>query len=90
MPSHRQSVRELKGKVILITGASDGIGAGCARLMGSYGARLALTALPAKEFENDVSNSRLIVTGDITEEKTRIEVVEQTIDHFGCYQCAYQ
>ena len=75
--------RELRDKVVLITGASEGIGAACARLMAQRGAKLVLTALPGDGFENEQSDSRLIVTGDITEEKTRIEVVEQTIAHFG-------
>jgi short-subunit dehydrogenase len=78
-----QVLRELRDKVVLITGASEGIGAGCARLLGRRGAKLALTSFPGSDFENERSASRLIVTGDITEEKTRTEVVEQTIGHFG-------
>jgi short-subunit dehydrogenase len=71
------------GKVVLITGASDGIGASCARLMGLRGAKLVLTALPNENFNNEESGSRLTITGDITSEKTRIEVVKRAIDCFG-------
>lgn len=70
-------------KVVLITGASDGIGASCATLIRQRGAKLALTALPSEGFANSVSASQLIVTGDITSAKTRIAVVEQTFDRFG-------
>jgi short-subunit dehydrogenase len=71
------------GKVVLITGASDGIGASCAKLIAQRGAKLVLTALPNENFNNEESGSRLIITGDITLEKTRIEVVKRTIDCFG-------
>jgi short-subunit dehydrogenase len=76
-------LRELRDKVVLITGASEGIGAACARLFGQRGAKLALTALPGNDFENERSGSRIVVAGDITEEQTRIEVVKQTIAQFG-------
>jgi short-subunit dehydrogenase len=71
------------GKVALITGASGGIGTSCAKLLSQCGAKLALTALPSEHFKNEESDSRLIVTGDITSEVTRLEVVNQTIDRFG-------
>jgi short-subunit dehydrogenase len=71
------------GKVVLITGASEGIGASCAKLIGQRGACLALTALPSEGFKVEESDTRLAVAGDITSEKTRIEVVERTIGRFG-------
>jgi short-subunit dehydrogenase len=71
------------GKVALITGASSGIGASCAKLLSQCGARLALTALPSEHFKDEESDSRLIVTGDITSEGTRIAVVKRTIELFG-------
>jgi short-subunit dehydrogenase len=70
-------------KVALITGASEGIGASCARLIGQRGARLALTALPSEDFRESESDSQLIIPGDITSEKTRTEVVERTMARFG-------
>ena len=71
------------GKVVLITGASDGIGASCAKLIGERGAKLALTALPGENFSDQESASRLVITGDITSDKTRTEVVKRTLDCFG-------
>jgi short-subunit dehydrogenase len=82
MPSNLRS-EMWTGKVALITGASGGIGASCAKSLSQCGARLALTALPSERFKNEESDSRLIITGDITSEGTRIEVVKRTIDRFG-------
>lgn len=71
------------GKVVLITGASEGIGASCAKLWGQDGASVVLTAPAGDSFQNEDSGSRLVVTGDITSEATRIEVVTRAIDRFG-------
>ena len=57
------------GKVVLITGASDGIDASCARLFTQRGAKLVLTALPAEGFSDEESGSRLVIPGDITQKK---------------------
>jgi short-subunit dehydrogenase len=87
--AERKSVSHIKysgkwaGKVVLITGASEGIGASCAKLIGQQGARLALTAFPREGFQDEESNSRLVVTGDITSKETRTAIVEQTIGRFG-------
>jgi short-subunit dehydrogenase len=70
-------------KVVLITGASQGIGASCAKLIGQRGARLSLTALPGDGFQNEESASRIVTAGDITSAQLRVEVVERTLDRFG-------
>ena len=70
-------------KVVLITGASEGIGASCAKLIGQRGARLSLTALPSDDFKNEDSGSRILTPGDITSAATRNKIVERTIDRFG-------
>jgi short-subunit dehydrogenase len=70
-------------KVVLITGASEGIGASCARLIRQKGAKVALTAMPRKGFEDSYSDSTLVVTGDITSQETRIAAVERTMNRFG-------
>jgi short-subunit dehydrogenase len=71
------------GKVVLITGASEGIGASCAKLIGQRGAKLSLTALPDESFQREESDSRLVIPGDLTSAALRAEVVERTIARFG-------
>jgi len=83
MRSDIHAAGDWNGKVVLITGASEGIGSSCARLMAQRGARLALTALPSENFQNADLESTLIVAGDIASENTRTELVERTIDRFG-------
>jgi short-subunit dehydrogenase len=72
-----------RDKVVLITGASEGIGASCARLIAQRGARLSLTALPSPGFENRDSESVVATAGDITNAETRRAVVENTMRRFG-------
>src|ERR1700689_990276 len=70
-------------KVVLITGASDGIGASCAKLIGQRGAKLSLTALPSDDFKSEESDSRIVTAGDITSAELRSSVVDRTIARFG-------
>ncbi len=66
-------------KVVLITGASQGIGASCAKLMGRRGAKLSLTGLPDATFPP----ADIVTPGDITSAAVRAEIVERTIARFG-------
>lgn len=68
--------------VLLITGASEGIGAACARLFQEKGARVSLLALPGPDF-GDGGEDRLVSAGDITDDAFRRSVVQNTIDRFG-------
>jgi len=63
-------IAALRGKVIIITGASSGIGAACARLLAEYGCKLTLAARSvdkltalAAELETDC----LVARADMTE-----------------------
>ena len=76
-------IKTWDGKVAVITGASEGIGASCARRIGELGAKLVLTGLPGGDFTDQHSDSRIVVTGDITREDTRTAVVEPALERFG-------
>lgn len=76
-------VMVIKDKVVLITGASEGIGAACAHVFGMRGARLVLTARSADKLEQLRRPDDLCCAGDITLAETRRSVVEQALQRFG-------
>jgi len=49
------SLMVFQDKVVLITGASEGIGSACAAAFRTAGAKLSLTALPSEGFSNSES-----------------------------------
>jgi short-subunit dehydrogenase len=81
-PRSRHLMR-IDGKVVLITGASEGIGAACAREFASSGARLSLTARNEEGLRRAATPDALIAPGDITVEADRRRVVERTLERFG-------
>jgi short-subunit dehydrogenase len=74
---------KLDGKVVLITGASQGIGAACAAEFAAAGARLSLTARSAEGLARAGGGAALFTAGDLTLEETRRRVVERTLERFG-------
>lgn len=78
-----------KEKVILITGASGGIGRACAEYFAKEGALLSLVGRNAEKFEkvveqikqNGVDAEPLIILADISVDFARI--VDETIEKFG-------
>lgn len=74
---------KLDGKVVVITGASEGIGAACAEAFRARGARLSLTARSEQRLAVVGGPDALITAGDITQRETRDRVVERTIERFG-------
>lgn len=74
---------EIRDKVILITGASEGIGARLALQLRQRGAKLSLLSLPAPGFQDLESDDTLVVVGDITLDQVRRAAVQQTLDRFG-------
>jgi short-subunit dehydrogenase len=73
----------IEGKVVLITGASEGIGAACAAEFARAGARLSLTARSEEGLRNAGGPDALMTPGDLTSEDTRRRAVDRTIERFG-------
>ncbi len=73
----------IEGRVALITGASQGIGAACAQALRGRGARLALVSRSAEKLERVARPGDLAIPADITSEDGRRRAVDTTIDAFG-------
>ena len=76
----------LKGKVIVITGASDGIGAALAKLVGSHGARVVLAARRESALQEVAAASgseTLVVAMDVTRREDHARVLASAIARFG-------
>src|ERR1043165_2731242 len=83
-------ISDLKGKAVLITGASTGIGAALARALAPSGGRIAIhynaSVNRAEEVAADVrfaGGEAFLVGGDFTSSAKAREVVKATADHFG-------
>lgn len=74
---------QLSNTVVLITGASRGIGAACAQVFRARGAHLCLTARDSDRLDAVASADDLVIAGDITEETLRQRLVEQAVARFG-------
>lgn len=78
---------QIEGKVALITGASEGIGAACAAEFARAGARLSLTARSEEGLRRAAlaagGDPALITPGDLTEEAVRRLIMERTLERYG-------
>ncbi len=72
----------MKHKVVLITGASEGIGAACARAFASRGARVAVTARNASRLAEAPAGA-LAIPADLVDARDRARVVASTLERFG-------
>jgi len=84
------SANTMAGKVILVTGASSGIGAGTAKHLAGLGCRLALVARNKEKL--DIVKDACVAAGakevialshDLAEERECELAVEETVAHFG-------
>ena len=78
----------LRHKVVLIVGASSGIGAATARLLRAEGARVALvargsSALAELSAQSGSTESVLPITADASVSGTMDHAVARTVSHFG-------
>ena len=70
-------------RVVLITGASQGIGAACSRLFAQRGARLSIVARDPDKLAMVGGPDTLRTAGDITRDEVRRTVVAKTLERFG-------
>lgn len=83
-------MKQLNGKMALVTGGSRGIGAAIARKLAAEGAAVALTytssadkaAAVAKEIEAEGGRA-LVIQADSANPATALDVVERTVHKFG-------
>jgi len=79
----RLGTKRLDGKVILVTGASEGIGAACAQAFRRRGARLSLIARSEDRLRRVAAQDDLVTAGDLRDETVRRDVVKRTVERFG-------
>jgi NAD(P)-dependent dehydrogenase (short-subunit alcohol dehydrogenase family) len=83
------SRRELRGRVVLVTGAAGGLGAALCRRYAAAGARIAALDLDAANLDTLVAGLRatgadaLALPGDITDPTACESAVAATLAHFG-------
>ena len=73
----------IDGKVVLITGASEGLGAACAAEFARAGAKLSLTARSEERLRRAGGAHALVTPGDLTLDETRRDVIQRTLERFG-------
>ncbi|MFJ5266236.1 SDR family NAD(P)-dependent oxidoreductase [Streptomyces sp. NPDC088387] len=86
---------EMDGRVVMITGASSGIGAAAARLFAEHGARVVVTARRQEQLDAVVKEIEaggghaVAVTGDVRRGADMARVVETAVERFGRLDAAF-
>jgi len=81
--------KRFEGKTVLVTGASSGIGRGCARALAAEGARVALAGRrrdrldEVKQAIEAAGGEALVVTGDVRDEAACAAWVSAAVERFG-------
>lgn len=76
----------LKDKIVVITGASSGIGLACARLFAARGAKLSLAARSIEKLQvlqQELPSEVLAIQTDVSKEDDCRKLIEQTLEAFG-------
>lgn len=73
----------IEGRVVLITGASEGIGAACAEEFRRRGARLVLMARSEERLRRVAQPGDVIAPGDVTLDEDRQRAIGLALDQFG-------
>jgi short-subunit dehydrogenase len=73
----------LEGKVLIVTGASDGIGAQLAIALRKRGAKLVLNARNEARIRAAAAPGDLVLAGDLMLEDTRAALVRGAVERFG-------
>ncbi len=73
----------IDGSVVMITGASEGVGAACAAEFRRRGARIALVARTREKLDKAAAPDGLALCGDVTDEPFRTYCVEETLRRYG-------
>ena len=89
--SEYKAAGKLEGKVALITGGDSGIGRAVAALFAREGAAVAINYLAeeqtdaeeTKEAVEKAGSECLLLPGDVTDQGTCDDLIEQTVEHFG-------
>jgi short-subunit dehydrogenase len=80
------SQNKIAGQVIIITGASLGIGAATAKLLATQGAKLVLAARSVDKLEQlaaELKAESLVVPMDMTQGADLEDLVAKTLEHYG-------
>ena len=80
----------MKGKVVIVTGGSSGIGYSCAEYYGLRGSKVVITGRNQSKLDEAVKNLRdigvrevIAIASDASVEQEAIRVVEETIAKYG-------
>jgi short-subunit dehydrogenase len=76
---------DIKDKVIVITGASEGIGAATARHLGALGGKIVLAARTTEKLEKvmDEIHGAVSIKTDMTKPSDIANLLDKTVEHFG-------